>query len=70
MATQTVQIKFNGRSGKLDIHTNGFIGEACSEITNAVKADLHALIISENRTEEAFLDVPALEHCQSQETCH
>lgn len=70
MATQTVHIKFNGRSGKLDIHTNGFVGEACTELTESVKSDLGAITLSEERTPEAFIQSPELENTQHQEAQH
>lgn len=68
MATQTVNVKYNGRTGKLNFVTEGFVGKACTEITNAVKEEIKGVIDEETPTPEAFLEPVTQEICQSQKT--
>lgn len=68
MATRTVAVKYNGRSGKLQLRTEGFFGEGCKEIADSVTQDLDATVVSEERTAEADAEPPCQAVAVEQDT--
>lgn len=67
MATQTVKIRFNGKSGGLQIETKGFFGDACTEVTREILSGTGASIVFETKTPEADLEPPTQSQNGAQE---
>jgi hypothetical protein len=56
MSTQHVHVRFSGKTKKLEIRTEGFVGEACTHVTKPVLDSLRGRVESEVRTPEADLE--------------
>lgn len=43
MATRTVHVKYNGKSGRLGIKIDGYTGKNCDGLANSITSKIHAV---------------------------
>lgn len=56
MGEQIVELNIDGKTGQVEIHTEGFHGKTCEDVANQILVGLNGKTVEDRKTPEYYED--------------